>query len=113
MQAVCPLNVIGVGNRASQKLNRAYRNTDKPASVLTFPPDNKPAEIYLNMHHAQKTAREEGISVTERVIFLYLHALLHLLGHKHGPRMESLEDEYATTYMYEAKEGKRRCRRPQ
>ena len=113
LQPVCSLNVIGIEDSEARRLNREHRDTDTPASVLTFPPNNETAELYLNMSHAKRTAKEEGISLTDRLLFLYLHGVLHLLGHTHGPEMESLEDKYATTYMYEAKKGKRCCCGPQ
>ena len=110
LRSACSLNVIGIDNRRATQINKTYRGIAAPASVLAFPSDTGPAELYLNMQRAQKTARDEGISLTAHLIFLCIHGMLHLLGYRHGPTMESLENEYATTYIYEAKAGKRRRR---
>lgn len=108
LQATCSLNVIGISNAKARRLNHTYRKTNTPASVLSFPPDTGPAEIYLNMQRATVTAQKEDIPLTEHLLFLYLHALLHILGYRHGKAMELRENEYATTYIYATKAGK--CR---
>ena len=96
----CSLTVIGVGDTFSKKLNNTYRKKNVPANILTFPPDNnKSAEIYINTALAEKTAKKHTISTKKQIIFLYIHGILHLLGHAHGEKMEILEDRYVTKYI--------------
>ena len=93
------LNIVCIGNAASKKINTRYRGKNTPANVLSFPGDDGPAEIYLNTPLAKKTAKTLNIPVKHRILFLCIHAMLHLLGHAHGKKMEDLEDQYATEYV--------------
>ena len=93
------LNVVCVGDAFARRLNRAYRQKDTPANVLTFPPnDDGVAEIYLNTALAAKMAKKGDISIKRQVLFLYIHGILHLLGYRHGVQMELLEDRCITMY---------------
>ena len=99
LKKTCSLNVVCIGDTFSQKLNKAYRRKDAPTNVLTFPPnDDGVAELYINTAVAQKTAKKHRISVKKQLLFLYIHGILHLLGHTHGADMEMLEDRYITMY---------------
>ena len=93
------LVVVGIGETFSRRLNQEHRNKDAPADVLSFPSDSGPSEIYINMSLAARRARSERVPVSRQVLFLYLHGMLHLLGYRHGKKMESLEDIYASKYM--------------
>ena len=99
LQKICSLNVICIGDVFSQKLNKTHRGKDTPSNILTFPPnDATVAEIYINTTMAKKTAKKHCISVKKQFLFLYIHGILHLLGHCHGTDMEILEDRYITMY---------------
>ena len=95
----CSLNVVCIDNAYARTLNKTYRNKDTPANILTFPPnDAGVAEIYINTALVAKTAKKHHISVKKQFLFLYIHGILHLLGHRHGAQMEMLEDRYTTMY---------------
>lgn len=83
------------GNRYSKKLNRQYRNLDKPAEVLAFPqagagwqgsdfvyPPNQLVlgDILISYPQARKLAMEQGILVDEALGELALHGLSNLTG---------------------------------
>ena len=86
-------------------LNRDYRGVEKETDVLSFPlhdfvrnsdPWNLPlvhlGDIFICTPIAMRQAAHSGISFDEEVVFLFVHALLHLLGHDH----ESSPDEAET-----------------
>ena len=99
LQKICSLNAVCVGNAFSQKLHKRHHGKDTPANILTFPPnDAAVAEMYINTAMAKKMAKKHGISVKKQFLFLYIHGILHLLGHSHGAEMEMLEDRYITMY---------------
>lgn len=99
LQKTCSLTVICIGNAFSQKLHKTHLGKDTPANVLTFPPhDDAVAEMYINTAMAKKMAKKHRISVKKQFLFLYIHGILHLLGHAHGADMEILEDRYITMY---------------
>ena len=77
------LSVAIAGNGRMRSLNRQYRGKDKTADVLSFPYSKTEGEIFLN-------AKENK----SRMLLLYVHALLHLKGFKHGLKMEKEEDKY-------------------
>lgn len=75
------LSLVFCGNALSKKLNRIYRNKDKPTNVLAFPLSKTSGEIFIN--HESLHAFSE--------LELFVHALLHLKGMRHGAKMESRE----------------------
>lgn len=94
------LNVICTSDTFLKKLNATYRKKNKSTNILTFPPNEKKvAEIYINTAMAKKSAKKYRISTKKQILFLYIHGILHLLGHKHGKKMETLEDKYVTKYI--------------
>ena len=95
----CSLNLICVGDAFSRKLHKEHHGKDTPANILTFPPNtDNVAEIYLNTAMAERTARQNDTTTRKQVLFLYIHGILHVLGHRHGAQMELLEDQYITLY---------------
>jgi rRNA maturation RNase YbeY len=102
------LSVIFASDRLMPKLNRVYRHQDRPTNVLAFPQlpmlYSRPAAAILgDIVVALPTAAREACtlqqSLEERVTYLLLHGLLHLLGYDHERsavecrRMEALEEE--------------------
>jgi len=86
------LSVTIVGDRAMRRLNREYRGQDRPTNVLSFPmgegefPDLNPqilGDVVISADTASREAEEEGISLTERFLFLLLHGILHVSGYDH------------------------------
>lgn len=79
-----------------RKLNRQYRNLDKPTNVLAFPmqegefSDVSPGllgDLVISCETAQKEADTVGITLEERMSQLLIHGILHLVGYDHetGP----------------------------
>ncbi len=87
------------------RLNREYRQRDKPTNVLSFP-SQLPAELGLALlgdivicaEVVVEEARAQGKSVQAHWAHMVVHGGLHLLGYDHmeeqeAQRMEGLERE--------------------
>jgi rRNA maturation RNase YbeY len=91
----CPaaeLSVVFVSDQRMQALNRTYRQQDRPTNVLSFPQslpvlDGPPTallgDVIVALPTAAREAQELQQTLEERVIYLILHGLLHLLGYDH------------------------------
>jgi probable rRNA maturation factor len=82
------IELIVVINDEIQKLNKEYRNIDKPTDVLSFPMNleaNMPllGSIVISSDFVQEKAKEYNHSFEEEFTLLFIHGLLHLLGYDH------------------------------
>ena len=100
------LSVVFGSDRLLQELNCTYRHKDRPTNVLAFPQsptyEGEPAtpmlgDVIVALPTAAREAHDLQHSLEERVVYLLLHGILHLLGHDHEGsatqrrRMEALE----------------------
>lgn len=97
------------------KLNREFRNMDKPTDVLSFAylDDTNDVnldftdlgDIYICYSISESQAPEYSLTTDQEVIFLFIHGLLHLLGYDHvndekeKEIMFSLQKEIFDLYM--------------
>jgi probable rRNA maturation factor len=95
------LTIRVVGAAESRRLNRTWRNKDKPTNVLSFPaaplsPGNKgepprfPAKEFSELGDlaicapvVAREAREQGKSLQAHWAHMVVHGVLHLLGYDH------------------------------
>lgn len=94
-----------VGNTGIRKLNRHYRNMDKPTDVLSFPIFEAseikkiPAknlgnqiialgDVVVSLEKAEEQAEEYNHSFEREVGYLVTHGFLHLLGYDHMKKKE-------------------------
>ena len=102
------LSIVFVNDQLIRTLNRDYRQQDRSTNVLAFPQTmahaNMPAstllgDVIVSLPTAAREAHFLQQSLEERVTFLLIHGLLHLLGYDHEQsptqrhRMEALEVE--------------------
>lgn len=92
------LSLAFVGARRSRTLNRVYRKKTYVPNVLSFSLDPAHGEIFMTLPVAATEARERGMSATGYAGFLFIHALLHLKGMRHGDTMDTLERKYCKKY---------------
>ena len=85
------LELIFVSAKESKKLNKQYRNKDKPADVLSFPIDKKTGQIFISQNTAKKDAHNFNMSHKDFILYLFIHGCLHLNGLDHGKKMDLLE----------------------
>lgn len=81
------LELIITDDSEIAKMNREFRNIDKPTDVLSFPLEEVPntplGTIVISMDQAMEKARELGHTLEDEIALLFLHGLLHLLGYDH------------------------------
>jgi probable rRNA maturation factor len=87
------ISLVLVGDSLMRRLNREYRKKDYSTNVLAFPIDKNEGEIFINVRKAEKEAQILSINAKERVLYLFIHACLHLRGLSHGIKMEKREKE--------------------
>ena len=86
-------NVIIINDNTIHKINKEYRNIDRPTDVITFAlEDNKMIEtpevrvlgdIYISYDKVKSQAKEYNHSTKREICFLAVYGLLHLLGYDH------------------------------
>jgi len=120
------LDVLLCDDAKQRRLNAAYRSTDAPTNVLSFPAADDASgaqaqrmlgDLSLASGTCAREAEEQGKSVRDHTAHLAVHGLLHLLGYDHmddrdAEIMETLErrilaalgygDPYADRLLEEA-----------
>lgn len=89
------------GDAEIRRLNREYRNIDRPTDVLSFPmlEFSMPqvcvslGSIVISAETARRQAEEYGHSLKRELCFLAAHSALHLLGYDHETDAEREEME--------------------
>ncbi len=77
-----------------KKLNSKYRQKDKVTDVLTFNIDEISeedgifGEIYISVSTAKDQAASYGASLSEEILRLFCHGMLHLFGYDHMNKKE-------------------------
>ena len=102
----CPyeaeVNLLLTSNEEIHRMNREYRDVDRPTDVLSFPmlefDENGECydaeyemdgdfvilgDIVISLERAMEQALEYGHSFRREVAFLTAHSMLHLLGYDH------------------------------
>ena len=79
----CEIDIKIVGKDEIRKLNKKYRNLDKPTDVLSFPQFDKP------LKKSDETILLGDIIIcpemaSDDILFLVKHSTLHLLGYHHA-----------------------------
>lgn len=87
------LSLLVTDNPTIRRLNRLWRQMDKPTDVLSFPihqlkpgaepPAGPVGDIVISLPYLREAARLEGIDLQYHLAHLVVHGLLHLLGHDH------------------------------
>lgn len=81
-----------VGATRAKRLNMELRNKDYVPNVLSYEAGKKSGEVIICMDRVMKERRKYGIESPVRFAeYLFIHGLLHLKGHPHGPTMEKME----------------------
>lgn len=84
--------IVLVSDRTIRRLNRDFRNQDKPTDVLSFPTglDDLPhldksglGDMIISVETARRQAFARHHSLERELCVLVIHGLLHLLGYDH------------------------------
>jgi len=85
------LSLVFVGAKRAQTINRINRKKNYIPNVLALPLSKSTGEVFICLPQARREAREHNTSERNYVAYLFLHALLHLKGARHGATMERSE----------------------
>jgi probable rRNA maturation factor len=77
-----------------RKLNLIYRNIDKATDILSFPLSETEGEMYICLEEAEAEAKKFDRDLPNFLRFLFIHGLVHLIGHDHGSTMETIEAKF-------------------
>ncbi|OGR07066.1 MAG: rRNA maturation RNase YbeY [Deltaproteobacteria bacterium RIFOXYD12_FULL_50_9] len=96
------LSILLVSDSRMAAINGEYRRKFTPTNVLSFAMQEEPdlfshnmlGDIVISVDTAAREAQEEKIPLQNRINFLLIHGLLHLLGYDHE-RSEAEADQMA------------------
>jgi len=97
-QADYQLSIALVDNQTIKRLNRQYRNKNKPTTILSFVYSKTAGEIILSIPEIRKKSREIGMNWQKFFCRILIHGLLHLCGYRHSnqeqtKQMEKMEEK--------------------
>ena len=91
----CEVSILLTGNAEIHRLNKLYRDVDKPTDVLAFAMRegmdgnlNREVlgDVVISLPKARQQANVYGHSFEEEILFLVSHGVLHLLGYEHDEK---------------------------
>jgi probable rRNA maturation factor len=93
------IGILLTNNKNIQKVNKKYRNKNKPTDILSFPyhtdlqagkrikvreeEDKNLGDLILSLEHIEKEAEKLKIPVEQHIQRLLVHGICHLLGYDH------------------------------
>ena len=85
------LTVLLSNNSNIKKLNKKFRNKNKPTDVLSFPSEKKfnikknsyLGDIIISYEFMNKPKSLTNLEFKKKVTKIFIHGFLHLLGHDH------------------------------
>ena len=102
------LSIVLVGGKKIKSLNKKYRKKDVRTDVLSFEIDKNMGEIFIcpeiakiksaNFEPPLQSFVEPKKKFPEYLLFLVIHANLHLKGMQHSSKMERYELAYYSRY---------------
>lgn len=99
------IELILTDNAEIQRINKEFRNIDKPTDVLSFPYEVMPfsplGSIVISYDYIRKVSSELDHTEQEEFILLFIHGLLHILGYDHevdNGEMRQMESDLIEEY---------------
>ena len=85
------LTILLSNNKNIKKLNRKFRSKNKPTDVLSFPSEKRLnikkihylGDIVISYDFMNKPKKLKNLEFKDKVIKIFIHGFLHLLGHDH------------------------------
>lgn len=93
------VSVILTNNEEIHKINKKYRNVDKPTDVLSFPMFEKEeieyiiknkqthkeilGDVIISIPKVEEQSEEYGHSFERELAYMMVHAFYHLMGYDH------------------------------
>ena len=84
------LSVVFVSSAESKKLNYKYRRKNRPTNILSFssPDKNELGDLVICPQVVKKECVQRNQGFVERISYLFIHGLLHLLGYHHNNKKQ-------------------------
>jgi len=106
------ISLVFVSPKKAQAVNKALRGKSYIPNVLSYMVGKHSGEVLLCSTQIKKEASSYGLTHEQCLVFMFIHALLHLKGMRHGSTMERAEARYlalyfANTPLYEKKTRRR------
>ena len=91
MKKKVKLTILLSNNIKIKKLNKRFRNKNKPTDVLSFPLEKKfnikknsyLGDIVISYEFMNKPKSLNNLEFKKRVVKIFIHGFLHLLGYDH------------------------------
>jgi probable rRNA maturation factor len=85
------LTILLSNNHKIKKLNKKFRNKNRPTDVLSFPFEKKInikknsylGDIVISYEFINKPKSLNSLEFRKRLVKIFVHGFLHLLGHDH------------------------------
>ena len=93
------VNLVFTTDRRIRSLNKQFRHFDRPTDVLSFglddlaDPEDTFGEIYVSVPTAKRQASQYRTTLTDELLRLACHGMLHLFGYDHVKATEAKEME--------------------
>ena len=105
------IHAIILNDGKIRKINEKFLHHNGATDVITFPLESEPvleAEIYISVDTARRQAKNFHVSLTNELMRLTMHGLLHLCGYDDGSerdrlRMRGKENFYVETFFSRSK----------
>ncbi|HOV91531.1 MAG TPA: rRNA maturation RNase YbeY [Candidatus Kapabacteria bacterium] len=95
------IRIVFIYDNEIKEINNRFLHHNSPTDVLSFnfEEENLEGEIYISIETAEQQAKEYKVSLTNELLRLLIHGILHLLGYedntiKKRKIMHNLEDKY-------------------
>jgi rRNA maturation RNase YbeY len=92
------ISLVFIGKIRAQQLNLRLRKATYVPNVLSYALSENNGEVFICLEEASRQAPEHEMSERVFVLFLFIHALLHLKGWPHGVTMERWEKKLVTQF---------------
>ena len=92
------ISLVFVGPKKAQELNRELRKKSYIPNVLSYAVGEKSGEVFICLSEAARQAPDHTMSERVFVLYLFIHAILHLKGWPHGGTMERWEQKLVAQY---------------
>lgn len=86
------VSLVFVGAARAKSLNKKLRNKDYVPNVLSYEVGPKSGEIIICLDVVDKEASDFSLLPSDFCAYLFIHGLMHLKGHPHGPTMDRSEE---------------------
>lgn len=94
------LSLVFAGEKLIKGLNSKFRKKDRATNILSFPLSKTEGEIFICPSIAEREAKAVGSSLSDYLIFLFIHGITHLKGFDHGSKMEIEEEKIRRKFLY-------------